>query len=137
VNARFTFRVLGTALAAVLAAVATSLLAFVLLLPALLEHGPAGPIEPRWLGSAIVLPVIALASAMAGRSLAGERNARLASSVVLGLLIGTLLNLGWLGQQLTNGAHRAQPLSGEHLLVLLLAVLAAVLGFCSVSRRAR
>jgi energy-converting hydrogenase Eha subunit A len=135
VNARLLFRVLGTALAAVLAVVATSFVAFVLLLPAFMRHGPAGPIEPHWLGSAIVLPAIALSSALAGRSLVSNRSARLVSSAVLGALIGSLANLWWLGQQLALGAHRPQTLSGEHLLVLLLAGLAAVLGFWSKRQR--
>lgn len=87
-------------------------------------------------GSAIVLPITALASALAGRFLASQREARIASSAVLGLLIGSLLNLWWLGQQLTHGARRPEPLSSEYLLAPLLAGLAAVLGFWSASRRA-
>lgn len=137
VSVRFVLRFLGSALAAVLAAVVTSFVVFVMLLPALVRQGPSGPVEPHWLGSVILLPTIALASAVAGRSLARDGSARLASSVALGSLIGSLLNLVWLGQQLTQGVGRPQPISGEHLLVLLLAALATVLGFCSVSRWAQ
>lgn len=135
-NARFAVRLFATAVVAALVAAAAAFVAFVLLLPAFVHQGPAGPVEPSWLGSAIALPSIALVSAVAGRSLARSPGARVASSVALGVLIGLFLNLAWLGNQLTHGLHVAQPLSAAYVSVLMLAALASVVGFASRVDRA-
>jgi hypothetical protein len=113
--------------AAVFAAV-LAVAGFVLVVPAFIEHGPAGPVEPAWLGTTMLYCAVALTSYAAGFFHARRAGGGVSSSVRLGLLIGVELVVGWVAIELTRGVPIGQLVSPSSLLPIAIALGGSVLG---------
>ncbi|MET0794310.1 MAG: hypothetical protein ABW061_22500 [Polyangiaceae bacterium] len=127
---RFPLRLIFVALAAAVVAAAAAFVGYVLLLPDFVQRTPTGSIEPRWLLPRVLGVTLALSSFVAQRFLASgaDRGGELASSVVLGLLVGILLNLAWSVRLLLSNTSMADLVQAWSLLPLAAALGGALLG---------
>lgn len=95
---------MGVAAAAGIAAVPLSVIGFVALLTAFMQHGPTGPIEPEWVKATAAYGSFAFTSCVAGYLYTDATQANWRSNLVLGLSIGIIHESTWLVYHLANGA---------------------------------
>lgn len=126
-TAKAIFGMLARALLAAVGATVLAFVAYVLLLPAFIEHDPTGAAEPRWFGRGVMYGSLALVSGLSGFLRAGS-GASLASDALLGLLIGSLLVVAWSVRLLIGGVPASELIPWDWYLPPLIAATASLLG---------